>query len=260
MNTAAQQTPNPAAISVRALSHSFNGKPILDGVTIDFPERSFIVVLGRSGCGKTTLLKCLAGLLKPAAGEVMLCGLSPKEASLQGQVGFAFQAPTLLPWRDAVNNVLLPLEILGRVNDSAARDYATELLTEVGLGSDLHKYPAELSGGMQQRVSLARALVTRPRFLFLDEPFGALDPVTRDNLNEKLRTISADYHLTVVCVTHSIEEAVFLADHVVIMRDCPVRTLDVMDIVFEEPRGARTRINPEFFVVSTSIRRKGLLP
>ena len=251
-----------SAVSVRALGLSYRGKPVLDGVTFDFPERSFVAVLGPSGCGKTTLLKCMAGLLSPTSGEVRLDGLSPGEVRLKGHVGFAFQTPTLLPWRNSLENVLLPLEILGRHNDPASIEYAKTLLKTVGLESDLRDYPAQLSGGMRQRVSLARALVTRPRFLFLDEPFGALDGLTRDRLNERLRVLWAEYGLTVFCVTHSIDEAVFLADHIAIMNSFPVRRMDIVEIDLEEPRTDSTRGTQKFFDITREIRKrtKGLIP
>lgn len=233
----------------RKVEHSFGQEAVLRNFDITFAPGQLVAVLGPSGCGKTTLLKIAAGLLEPSAGQVLLDGMTPLEGRSSGLIGFAFQSPVLLPWRTALENILLPMEILsnGRAHPDEAR--AKDLLSEVGLETDFHKLPKELSGGMQQRVSLARALVTQPRYLFLDEPFGALDGLTRDRLNEKVRQIWQDGKkdgLTILFVTHSVEEAVFLADQILILSPRPAAPHDIVPIDLGEKRDYNTRRDKKF--------------
>ncbi len=258
MDVATLSAPATALVA-RGVTHHFKreGKEqlVLQGITHCFPARTVTVILGPSGCGKTTFLRCLAGLLRPTAGDISLDSMSPRDARQAGYVGFAFQSATLLPWRTALENVILPLEVLGRCSTSSETDFAKSLLLAFDLTeSDAGKYPNELSGGMQQRVGLARALVTRPRYLFLDEPFSGLDPITRDRLNEKVRDLSQEYHLTTVCVTHSVEEAVFLADHLIIFGGAPAQIVEALDIQLGTKRCASTRIKPEFNAYARQIR------
>jgi NitT/TauT family transport system ATP-binding protein len=205
-----------------------------------------VAILGPSGCGKTTLLKICAGLIKSSSGMVFLDGSTPLEARLKGSISFAFQTPTLLPWRTALDNILLPLEILNKTVTPDKRDYARTLLDLVGLNEKVDTYPSELSGGMQQRIGLARALVTNPAALFLDEPFGQLDPKTRDRLNEKVRQIWQQYSLNILFVTHSVPEAVFVADKVIILSKQPASIVKIIDIKLGEERTYKTKLEPMF--------------
>jgi NitT/TauT family transport system ATP-binding protein len=182
--------------------------------------------------------------------------VNPSEARSRGNVGFAFQSPTLLPWRTALQNVLLPLEILRRSDAINMKEQAQQLLNEVGLDEDSSKLSRQLSGGMQQRVGLARALITRPSFLFLDEPFSSLDGMTKDRLNEKLRRLWQEHKLTIVIVTHSIEDAVFLADKIIILTSGPGRISEIVDIGLGDNRDASTRATKEYFEYIKAIRRK----
>jgi NitT/TauT family transport system ATP-binding protein len=242
-----QPTSEDSSIVVEKLSHSFDDVLVLDEMDCSFPKGSLIAILGPSGCGKTTFLKALAGLLKPTSGSIHLDGFQPIEARQHGSIGFAFQSPTLLPWRTSLQNVLLPLEILGRMHNLKELAFAKKLLTLVDLQNEANKLPSQLSGGMQQRVGLARSLATMPSFLFLDEPFGALDGLTRDRLNEKVRQLWQDFPLTIVFVTHSVEEAVFLADFVLIMSPRPSRIRHVERIELGTHREASVRMSDEFW-------------
>lgn len=251
--------PYTSTLIARGVSHYFEqegqDQPVLEDITYCFPPRKITVILGPSGCGKTTFLRCLAGLLRPSTGDISLDGMSPRDARKQGYVGFAFQSATLLPWRTALQNAILPLELLGRSSTDSEVDFARSLMTDVELTEkDAGKYPNELSGGMQQRVGLVRALVTKPRYLFLDEPFSGLDPITRDRLNEKVRDLSQKYQLTTVCVTHSVEEAVFLADHVIIFRGSPAQVGKTLEIELGLKRDAWTRSKDEFHNYGSQIR------
>jgi NitT/TauT family transport system ATP-binding protein len=243
-------------LSISGLKHSFDGALAIDDINCSFAKGSLTAVLGPSGCGKTTLLKCAAGLIRPDFGSICLDGVNPSEARSRGNVGFAFQSPTLLPWRTALQNVLLPLEILRRSDAINMKEQAQQLLNEVGLDEDSSKLSRQLSGGMQQRVGLARALITRPSFLFLDEPFSSLDGMTKDRLNEKLRRLWQEHKLTIVIVTHSIEDAVFLADKIIILTSGPGRISEIVDIGLGDNRDASTRATKEYFEYIKAIRRK----
>ncbi|HWM24215.1 MAG TPA: ABC transporter ATP-binding protein [Chthoniobacterales bacterium] len=242
-------------IFIDRLSHSFDDYLVLDEITCSFPSGTLVAVLGPSGCGKTTFLKAAAGLIHPTAGVVTLDGIHPSIARRQGSVGFAFQSPTLLPWRTTLENVLLPLELFKNSNTPKRRHHATDLLSIVDLNGDSDKLPRQLSGGMQQRVGLVRALVTEPSFLFLDEPFGALDGITRDKLNQKVRELWQKFDLTILFVTHSIEEAIFLAEEIIILGSRPAKIRKIVHIELGENRDALTRLNSQFFEYQKSIRR-----
>ncbi len=210
----------------------------------------FVAIVGPSGCGKSTLLRVLAGLVGPTAGRIEIAGLSPAEARRKlHEVAFVFQHPTLLPWRTVWGNVALPLE-LGRGSPSQAAPVAPERMAEViklvGLSEFARAYPHQLSGGMQMRVSLARALVTRPDLLLMDEPFGALDDLTRNGLNEELLNLWSRDRWTGLFVTHNVGEAVFLSRRVLVLSRRPGRIVAEVEIPFAYPRVPELRAWPEF--------------
>ncbi|MGE3620232.1 MAG: ABC transporter ATP-binding protein [Acidimicrobiia bacterium] len=204
---------------------------VLDGVSYRAGGGEFVSLVGQSGCGKTTLMKICAGLLEPSGGSLAYRGRPG--GPVPAEMGIVFQAPALLPWRNVLKNVLLPTQILGG-DVRAARSRAMDLLDLMRLDGASRKYPSELSGGMQQRVAIARALVHDPDILFMDEPFGALDALTRDSMGAHLQTVHMEHRKTVVFVTHSIEEAVLLSDRVLVMSKDPGRI--IADIPIEIPR------------------------
>jgi NitT/TauT family transport system ATP-binding protein len=193
------------------ISHTFPNLPVLANISLEIQTEGFVALVGPSGVGKSTLLRILAGLLRPSSGEIHMA-----HGSHQEPIGLVFQRDNLMPWRTAYENVRLPLEIIG-VNGRVADERVRELIKLVGLEGFEEAYPAQLSGGMAQRVALARALVHKPTFLLLDEPFGALDALTRERMGLELLRIWQAMPVTVFMVTHSISEAVFLADEVLVM-------------------------------------------
>jgi NitT/TauT family transport system ATP-binding protein len=211
--------------------------PLLDSFNLALPKGRVSALVGPSGCGKSTLLRLLAGLVVADAGEVELGGLS----SEPGARAFVFQAPTLLPWRSVEDNVALPLQLGGRPDPAAV----TRALAQVGLTDARGLLPHALSGGMRMRVSLARALVTQPQLLLLDEPFGALDAITRRSLQGAFSEAWARLETTVIMVTHDVEEAVLLADRVVVLGGAPLQVRAVHDVVRTAPRGPAGRFAPE---------------
>ncbi|MCU0890067.1 MAG: ABC transporter ATP-binding protein [Rubritepida sp.] len=208
-----------------------------------FEEGELVSLLGPSGCGKTTLLRIIAGLIPKTAGSVKVRGEEVTEP--HPDFGFVFQQPNLMPWRSVLDNVLFPMEILGR-RDAAARARALELIGMVGLHGFYHMRPHQLSGGMQQRVALCRALVHQPKLLLMDEPFGALDELTRMEMNDLLLDIRARTKATVVFVTHSIAEAVYLSDQVLVFSKRPARIAERVAVEIPYPRSAETRYTPRF--------------
>jgi NitT/TauT family transport system ATP-binding protein len=222
-------------IEVANVSRVFEGKAgrvaALDGVDFEVREHA---VIGRSGCGKSTLLRIIAGLLAPTGGRVLVAGEPVTRP--RRDVSFMFQRPALLPWRSVLDNVLLPLEVRGL---DRSRHYAHELLELVGLAGFATRLPHELSGGMQQRVALCRSLIQNPAVLLMDEPFSALDALTRTELTVELQQIWRERPLTVVFVTHSIEEAVVLADRVVVLTPRPGRLRKLVVVDIPRPRSAR---------------------
>ncbi len=208
----------------------------LEDINLTIGRGEFVSLIGPSGCGKTTLMRVVADLVQPTAGTMTVDGVTPEQARLNRSYGYVFQAPALYPWRNVVRNVQLPLEIMGMPAAERA-DRAARSLATVGLEGFERKFPWQLSGGMQQRVSIARALSFEPDLLLMDEPFGALDEITRDNLNVHLLELWNRSGLTVIFVTHSIPEAVFLSSKIVVMSPRPGRVLEVIDS--DLPRDAR---------------------
>jgi NitT/TauT family transport system ATP-binding protein len=224
----------------------------LHDISLSVREREFVTVVGPSGCGKTTLLKILAGLVPATAGTVRVDGRPV--AAPRRDIGIVFQNPVLLPWRTVMENVLLPAEVQG-IPLGEARRRARDLLRMVGLADFEDKYPMELSGGMQQRAAISRALVSDPRLLLMDEPFGALDAMTREQMNLDLQRIWRESGKTVLLITHSIPEAVFLGDRVVVMTPRPGRIARVVEVPMPRPRPIDAMGEPLFGQLTSEIRR-----
>jgi len=225
----------------------------LANVDLQISDGDFVSFIGPSGCGKTTLLRIIADLEKPSAGTILVNGVSPEQARLQRHYGYIFQAPALYPWRTIERNVALPLEIMGF--DAAERSRRVErYLKLVNLSGFERKFPWQLSGGMQQRASIARALSFDPALLLMDEPFGALDEIVRDHLNEQLLRLWDQTGKTVVFVTHSIPEAVFLSTKIVVMSPRPGRIIDIIPCDFPRERTLEIRETPEFIKVAQRVR------
>ncbi len=242
-------------ISARELSLIFETAdgPVyaLSKVNLEVEDGDFVSFIGPSGCGKTTLLRAIADLETSTSGTITVNGMSPREARLKRAYGYVFQAPALYPWRTVEQNVGLPLEIMGL--DRAAERIARNLEL-VNLGGFEKKFPWQLSGGMQQRVSIARALAFDPKLLLMDEPFGALDEIVRDKLNQQLLELWDRTKKTVVFVTHSIPEAVFLSTRIVVMSPRPGRIIDVIETNFPKNRSLDIRETPEFLAVAHRVR------
>ena len=224
----------------------------LDGIDLDVAKGEFVSLIGPSGCGKSTLLRVIAGLIPASAGTVEVNGKSAEQARRDQEYGFAFQQAGLLEWRSVAANVELPLVVHG-VSKAKRRARARELLDLVGLADFAEHHPQELSGGMQQRVAIARALAESPSLLLMDEPFGALDEMTRERMQGELVRIAAETSAAVVFVTHSISEAVFLSNRVVVMTPRPGRISEIVAADLGS-RTLQTRETPEFFAVVTKVR------
>ena len=230
-------------VNLRKDFHPDSGKvTAIDNVSFRAMPGEFWAIVGPSGCGKTTLLKLLGDLIPPTSGEIRVQGMSASEARARGSFSYVFQNPVLLPWRRVRQNVQLPLEILKRKN----RRDPDELLHLVGLSEFADRFPSELSGGMQQRVAIARALTYEPQLLLMDEPFGALDELTRDAMNVELLRIWERVRINVLLVTHSLGEAVFLADKVLVLSARPARVAAVVQVPFVRPRNKTLRDTAEF--------------
>ena len=225
----------------------------LSDIDLDIAEGEFVSLIGPSGCGKTTLMRVIADLEHISAGKVLVNGVSPHDARLARAYGYVFQAPALFPWRTVLGNVTLPLQIQGK-GRSEAKQIAIEHLERVGLKGFEGKYPWQLSGGMQQRVSIARALSFEPKILMMDEPFGALDEITRDRLNEQLQQLWQRERRTVVFVTHSIAEAVYLSTQIVVMSPRPGRIVKVIRSPLPDERHLGLRDTPEFMALAHEVR------
>lgn len=242
-------------ISLQGVSKVFETKDgtirAVDGVTLDIEPGSFVSIVGPSGCGKTTLLRMMAGLVEPTRGSIRI-GDSPVELGTS-DVGMVFQQATLLPWKTVRENVVFPSKLQNK-SVREARRRAEDLLELVHLKGFEAKYPAELSGGMQQRVSICRALIEDPSVMLMDEPFGALDAMTREHLNVELERLWLERRKSVVFVTHSISEAVLLSDRVVVMSPRPGRITDVVDIPLSRPRDLDQLASAEGARIQAAIR------
>lgn len=225
----------------------------LQEVSFGVGESEFVTVVGRSGCGKTTLLKLTSGLLTPTSGAVHVAGAAVGRPITN--VGIVFQAPVLLPWRKTLDNVLLQIEAR-KLSTTDYKQKALQLLNLTGLDGFENKYPNELSGGMQQRVSISRALIHDPPLLLMDEPFGALDAITRDEMNLELLRIWSEAKKTVLFITHSIAEAVFLGDRVVVMTPRPGKVAEIMNIDLPRPRTTALRDDSRFIGYVKRIRER----
>ena len=240
-------------VSVRFLSER-RSVTALEDVSFEVESGGFMSLLGPSGCGKSTLLRVVADLIQPSEGRVSVLGKTPEEARRSRALGFVFQDAALLPWRTALQNVELPLEVGGRRALPAGAASPRELLKLVGLSGWENSYPHELSGGMRQRVAIARALLGGPRLLLMDEPFGALDEITRDRLNEELRRIWMETGATILFVTHSVYEAVYLADRVLALAAHPGRVAAMETIDLPRDRDLSIRDTPDFVAIAARMR------
>ena len=242
-------------IEVQGLRHAYgqgaNAVLALSDIALSVAEGSFVSIVGPSGCGKSTLLQILAGLLPSTSGEVRIDGHTV-HGPQPGKIAVVFQDPTLLPWKTALENVLFPLEVQGRPAD-ARRESANAMLELVGLRDFTHRYPHELSGGMRQRVSIARGLAQDPRIILMDEPFGALDEQTRMRMGQELLTIWERTRKTILLITHSLTEALFLSDQVLVMSGRPGRIVERIDIDFPRPRNIDIMGSPEFGVARNRV-------
>jgi NitT/TauT family transport system ATP-binding protein len=251
-------TVDAPAIELRDVGMSFvlpdGALEVLRGISLTVRQGEFVSLLGPSGCGKSTLLRVIADILPPTRGHAAVLGASPADARRNRALGMVFQQPVLLPWLSAEDNVRLPL----RIGNWGARHRPgaapSDLLRLVGLEGFNRAAPSQLSGGMQQRVAIARALVSDPQVLLMDEPFGALDAITRDRLNEELLRIWTQLRRTVVFVTHSIAEAVYLSMRVVVMSPRPARIRRVVEIDLPYPRHPKMKDTPEFTRYSAELR------
>jgi NitT/TauT family transport system ATP-binding protein len=225
----------------------------LQDVSLEIGRRELISLIGPSGCGKSTLLRLIGDLLTPTSGSLVVNGKTPRQARLARDYGIVFQQPVLFDWRTVEQNVQLPLEVM-KVAKGERQARTEQLLKLVGLQEFARRYPWELSGGMQQRVSIARALSFRPSVLLMDEPFGALDEMTRERLNRELLNVWSETGTTLVFVTHSIAEAVFLSDRIVVMSPRPGRVETVVPVDLPRPRGPETREASRFFELIAEVR------
>ena len=248
-----------AVIGFHRVSHRFaasDGRPIpaLDDVSLAVERHEFIAVIGPSGCGKSTILRLVAGLLLPSTGIIEIYG--ERVTAPRDEIGIVFQRPTLLPWYDVLGNVTFPMKHKHGYVDRAARERAQQLLALVGLADFAHRRPDELSGGMQQRVAIARSLLHDPEILLMDEPFSALDALTRDEMSLELLRIWHERPKTVIFVTHSIPEAILLADRIVVMSPRPAHIVDTIRVPLTRPRGLESLTDPVFHELANDIRHK----
>ncbi|MGP9820309.1 ABC transporter ATP-binding protein [Salinarimonas sp. NSM] len=237
------QSGSATLVALRGIDKTFaNGTLALSGLDLDIRENEFVSLLGPSGCGKSTALRILAGLIPASRGDVAWTGGGSAEDH-RGEIGFVFQEPTLMPWATVADNVFLPLRLRG-VSRRDAADAIASSLDLVGLSRFAHAYPRELSGGMKMRVSIARALSLRPRILLMDEPFAALDEITRFKLNDDLLRLQREFGCTVVFVTHSVYESVYLSTRIVVMAARPGRIVAEIPVAAPTPRSEAFRTTP----------------
>ncbi len=250
--------PTDVAIEISGVSLRFDTRdgPVeaLSNINMKVARGEFVSLIGPSGCGKTTLLRAVADLERPTSGTIRVNGMTPHEARTKRDYGYVFQAPALYPWRTVARNIALPLEIMGfdKAEREARIKKGLDLVNLTGFGN---KFPWQLSGGMQQRASIARALSFDPELMLMDEPFGALDEIVRDMLNQQLLRLWEMTGKTVLFVTHSIPEAVFLSTHIVVMSPRPGRILDVIECNFPRDRQLEIRETPEFLSIANRVRR-----
>ena len=246
-----------SVVSIRKLSKTFGrgGVTALQDIELDVARGDFVSLIGPSGCGKSTLLRIVGDIIEPTSGEMTVNGKPASRARLDRDYGIVFQAPVLYDWRTVAKNIALPLEMLGW-DRTRRQDRVAEMLHLVELESFADHHPWQLSGGMQQRVSIARALSFDPALLLMDEPFGALDEMTRERLNLELLRIWSETGSTVIFVTHSITEAVFLSTRVAVMSARPGRITAIVDVDLPQPRTALTREEPRFFELVTEVRER----
>ncbi|MGB2951916.1 MAG: ABC transporter ATP-binding protein [Gaiellaceae bacterium] len=244
-------------VSLRGVGKTFakGGVTALEGIDLEVRHGEFVSLIGPSGCGKSTLLRVIGDLIEPTSGELVVNGKRPRQARLDRDYGIVFQDPVLYDWRTVSKNIALPLEMLGW-NRKRRAERVQELIELVELTGFEGNHPWQLSGGMQQRVSIARALSFSPAILLMDEPFGALDEMTRERMNLELLRIWEASGATVVFVTHSIPEAVFLSTRVALMSARPGRISGIVKIDLPYPRTARTREEPHFFELVTDVRER----
>ncbi|MFG1261790.1 ABC transporter ATP-binding protein [Xanthobacter aminoxidans] len=242
-------------IDIRGLAKTYRTRdgevPSLKPMDLDITEGEFICVVGPSGCGKSTLLKLVAGLIPASAGEILIDGKAVTEPP--DDVGIVFQSPVLLAWRTVLRNVMLPVEVR-RLDRATHLERARQLLKTAGLNGFENKYPWQLSGGMQQRAAICRALVHDPKIVLMDEPFGALDAMTREKMNLELQRIQYETGKTIMLITHSIPEAIFLADRVVVMTDRPGSVAAIYDVPLPRPRALDMMASPVFAELAKTIR------
>jgi len=249
----------PVHISANGIAVDFmldgRHQRVLEDINLSVPKGSFVSLIGPSGCGKSTLLKVLAGLIAPAAGEVSVAGVRPQEAAKARRIGLVFQDATLLPWKNALENTAFLLTTAdGTIRPSDAMARAAAMLRLVGLEGAEKKGPSQLSGGMRQRVAIARALALDPEVLLMDEPFGALDAITREEMRECLLDIWERTGKTVVQVTHSIDEAVFLSREVHVIGAAPARIIETIPIALPYPRTEACHTDPAFLAAKARLR------
>lgn len=254
-----EQTPgNAQAVELRKVTVRFMSErrevTALQDITFSLAPGGFLTLLGPSGCGKSTLLRVVADIIAPSSGGVSVLGRAPGEARRRREIGFVFQDATLLPWRSALDNVRLPLQVGGAARPAHTGRSPEELLELVGLAGWERALPHELSGGMRQRVSIARALLGDPRILLMDEPFGALDEITRDRLNDELLHVWRETGTTILFVTHSIHEAAYLGQHVLMLAANPGRVRELIPIDLPEPRRRAIRDSAAFGALTGRLR------
>jgi NitT/TauT family transport system ATP-binding protein len=242
-------------VEVKKITKYYNSLHVLDEISFDINKEEFVSIIGPSGCGKTTLLKIISGLIKPTKGKIIIKESSVEIALKRREFGLVFQNPVLLPWRNALRNVELPLEIS---NYKSSWNSPRKLLEVVGLKSFENFYPNELSGGMQQRVAIARALTFEPSVLLMDEPFGALDEITRDKMNlELLRILEEERSIisTVIFVTHSIPEAVFLSNKIIVLSERPATVEEIIKVDLPKSRTPEIKCSKKYIELIECVRK-----
>jgi NitT/TauT family transport system ATP-binding protein len=242
-------------LQVRELSKAYGDHQVLGGIEFEVQRGEFMCVVGPSGAGKTTLLQCLSGLSEPSSGQVVLNGEAIRETPPEMAIVFQDYSRSLMPWLSVLDNVTVPLRS-AKLDKNARRERAVAALTEVGLGEHLKKYPWQLSGGMQQRAAIARALAYQPQVVLMDEPFASVDAQTRADLEDLTLSLKNHMGITVVLVTHDIDEAVYLADRVLVLGKHPTQVIDLVDVDLGHERDQiSTKENPEFATLRSRVYR-----